>query len=235
MGPPPPLPTKIPIPTLWEAPTRKPKRTSDLAAALILNANNKRFGGLKNDLKTNYARGTDQWPKTLTAAYNLLVMQERHESSRARIPRNTDPITPPPNPNTRGHQFAMVNNTPMPPLPQGAILLDSGSSESIFKDASLLSDIRPGDPPLTLHTNGGAHTAHQLGTFAGLGEDITVWHDPESLTNILALCEVHKIARVTMDTNKELALLVHTTGGETMRFTQHDNTDRFVCVHPCRK
>ena len=70
----------------------------ELAAALILNADNKHFGGLKSDLKTNYARRTDQWPKTLTAAYNLLVMQElqeRHErSSQARIPRNTDPVTP---------------------------------------------------------------------------------------------------------------------------------------------
>ena len=210
--------------------TQRNIRERELAAALILNADNKRFGGLKSDLKTNYARGTDQWPKTLTAAYNLLVMQERHESSR-RIPRNTDPVPPPANTNTRGHQFAMMSNTKAltPPLPQGAILLDSGSSESIFRDESLLSDLRPGDPPLTLHTNGGARTAHQVGTYAGLGENITVWYDPpESLTNILALCEVRKVARVTMDTDEELALLVHPEQGETMRFTQHDNTGLYI-------
>ena len=208
--------------------TQRNIRERELAAALILNADNKRFGGLKSDLKTNYARGTDQW--LAEDPDRRLQLQERHESSRARIPCNTDPVTPPPNANTRGHQFAMVNDTKalVPPLPQGAILLDSGSSESIFKDASLLSDIRPGDPPLTLHTNGGEHTAHQIGTFTGLGADITVWFDPESLTNILALCEVRKVARVTMDTDEELALLVHPTDGETMRFTQHDDTGLYM-------
>ena len=55
-----------------------------------------------------------------------------------------------------------------------------------------------------------------------------MWYDPESLTNILALCEVRKVAWVTMDTDEELALLVHPTEGETMRFTQLDDTGLYV-------
>ena len=56
-----------------------------------------------------------------------------------------------------------------PPFPHGPILLDSESSESIFNDLSLLHNIRAGDPPLTLHTNGGDRQASQRGDYHGLG------------------------------------------------------------------
>ena len=115
-----------------------------------------------------------------------------------------------------------------PPFPRGSILLDSESSESIFNDLSLLSNIRAGDPPLTLHTNGGDHLATKRGDYHGLGTPLTVWADPTSLANILALRDVRKIARVTLDTAEELAFLVHLPAGEPMRFTEHDSTGLYV-------
>ena len=225
--------------------TRKNLRERALAVALIKNADNKRFGQLKDDLKTNYARGTDQWPKTLIGAYNLLVAHERHELIKIKAARrgggggggggngkggggNGKGGAGGGNPGTggpKGHQFAMANS---PPFPHGSILLDSESSESIFKDLSLLSNLRNGDPPLTLHTNGGDRLATKQGDYHGLGTPLTVWADPTSLANILALRDVRKIARITLDTERELAFLVHLPEGEPMRFTEHDSTGLYV-------
>ena len=44
-----------------------------LGAALIAGANNKKYHKMKNDLSNNFAKGTDQYPKTINAAYKLLV------------------------------------------------------------------------------------------------------------------------------------------------------------------
>ena len=83
-------------------------------------------------------------------------------------------------------------------LPKQAILLDSGSSVSIFADLSLLTNLRPGSPPITLHTNGGPHVADTIGDYHGLGRPLTVWADPTSITNILALRDIRKVACVTL-------------------------------------
>ena len=207
--------------------TRRNLRERSLAVALIKNSDNRRFGQLKDDLKANYARGTDQWPKTLVAAYNLLVAHERHETAKAKAARRAG-IKGGGNPGTngpKGHQFAMAS---APPFPRGCILLDSESSESIFNDLSMLSNVREGIPPLTLHTNGGARKANQRGDYHGLGTVLTVWADPGSLANILALRDVRRIARVTLDTEKELAFIVHLPSGGQMRFAEHDSTGLYV-------
>ena len=219
--------------------TQRNLRERALAVALIKNSDNHRFANLKDDLKTNYARGTDQWPKTLTGAYNLLVTHERHETNRPKPGRRgggggggtggknkTGGGTGTGGP--KGHQFAMTSS---PPFPPGSILLDSESSESIFRDLSLLSNIRIGESPMTLYTNGGTRQATQQGEYNGLGKPLTVWVDTTSLANILALRDVRKLARVTLDTAEELALVVHLPNGELMRFVEHDDTGLYV-YHP---
>ena len=220
--------------------TRRNLRERALAVALIKNSDNHRFAKLKDDLRTNYARGTDQWPKTLTGAYNMLVTHERHESNRPRPGRRggggggggtrgknkTGNGTGTGGP--KGHQFAMASS---PPFPPGSILLDSESSESIFRDLSLLSNVRVGESPMTLYTNGGTRRATQQGEYRGLGNPLTVWVDTTSLANILALRDVRKLARVTLDTAKELALVVHLPNGDLMRFVEHDDTGLYV-YHP---
>lgn len=72
----------------------------------------------------------------------------------------------------------------------GAILLDSKSTCSIFCDASLLSDIQSTNPPLVLNTNGSPHMASQTSAYHGLGSPRTVWFNPQSLANVLALRDV---------------------------------------------
>ena len=211
---------------------RRSIRQRELATAFILNADNKRFGTLKNDLKTNFSRGTDQWPKTLLDAYNLLVSQERHDiSQRPRHPRrdegNKDNNTPT-GTHPRGHAFAMVNprgpsGLVPPELPRDALLLDSESSNSVFFNADLLTNLRRVATPLTLHSNGGTHTADQIGEFHGLGAPMTVWFNQHSMANILALNEVRRTFRVTLDTDEELAFRVHLADNTILRFTEHDS------------
>ena len=231
-----------------DAITRHNIRERELAAAFIINADNKRFATLKADLRANYARGTNQWPSTLLDAYNLLVTQERNDTAARRQRKkdkdkdgnNTPPNGPsrekPPPRASDSHQFAMsqAHNHATPQtssrLPPGSILLDSESTCSIFRDASLLSDVQGTDPPLVLNTNGGPHTAHQMGNYHGLGSPLRVWYNPNSLANVLALCDVRHKAQVTLDTARELAFLVHVPNGPPLRFTEH-STGLYV-YHP---
>ena len=48
----------------------------EMATSFILGADKSRFGKLQCDLQDNFARGTNQFPTTLTTAYNLLLTME---------------------------------------------------------------------------------------------------------------------------------------------------------------
>ena len=48
----------------------------EIATCFILGADKSRFGKLQHDLQDNFAREMNQFPTTLTAAYNLLLMME---------------------------------------------------------------------------------------------------------------------------------------------------------------
>ena len=48
----------------------------EIATCFVLGADKGRFGKLQRDLQDNFARGTNQFPTTLTAAYNLLLTTE---------------------------------------------------------------------------------------------------------------------------------------------------------------
>ena len=45
----------------------------EVATYFILGADRNRFGKLQHDLQDNFTRGTNQFPTTVTAAYNLLL------------------------------------------------------------------------------------------------------------------------------------------------------------------
>lgn len=86
---------------------------------------------------------------------------KERDHNHEKTPRDTD-----------SHQFAMAAATSRPgnqsPFPTDCVLLDSESTESIFCEASLLTNLRDADTPLTLQTNGGKHTARQIGDYHGL-------------------------------------------------------------------
>jgi len=98
------------------------------------------------------------------------------------------------------------------------ILLDSQSTISVFKNASMLTNVRPSAHVLRALTNGGHQDSNMVGDFPNLG---TVWYNAKSIANILSLADVRKVCRVTMDTSSEPAMLVHRLDGSVMRFEEH--------------
>ena len=55
----------------------------------------------------------------------------------------------------------------------------------------------------------GPHLCDFGGIFHGLQQPLSVWYAPDSVGNILALCDVRQLCRVLLDTATEAAFLVH--------------------------
>ena len=70
---------------------------------------------------------------------------------------------------------------------------------------------------MTLITNGGTLLSNMKGDVVNFG---SVWYNENSLANILSLSEVRKKCHVTMDTDKEAAMIVHRENGSTMKFVE---------------
>ena len=100
------------------------------------------------------------------------------------------------------------------------ILLDSQSTISVFKNPTMLTNIRRSAHTLRALTNGGHQDSNMVGDFPNLG---VVWYNPESIANILSLADVRKVCRVTLDTSSEPALCVNRFDGSVMKFTEHDS------------
>jgi hypothetical protein len=67
------------------------------------------------------------------------------------------------------------------------ILLDSQSTISVFRNASMLSNIRRSPQTLRTLTNGGHQDSDMIGDFPNLGP---VWYDKDSIANILSFADV---------------------------------------------
>ena len=89
---------------------------------------------------------------------------------------------------------------------RNVIMLDNGSTTSLFANKQFVQDIKEVDKPLELLTNGGEINPDHKATVKGFGE---VWHDPNSIANIFSFAELKKKHRITYDSDKEDAFLVH--------------------------
>ena len=214
----------------------------EVATYFLLGADRTRFGKLQRDLQDNYARGTNQFPNTLTAAYNLLLTTDAANNATT----DAEALDSSGGPGRRqrgGHRNNIQNGGghggnkhskqanptghtglyTSPCFPPGAILLNTGATSSIIRDRDLLTDISARQPPLTSITNGGPHLCNYGGFFHGLQQPLRVWYAPDSVGNILALCDVRRLCRVTLDTAIEAALLVHLSNNAVLRFIEHGN------------
>ena len=214
----------------------------EVAMYFILGAYRNRFGNLERDLQDNFARGSNQFPTTLTAAYNLLLTTDaannaifdvealddnggagrQHRGGHRNNTKNVGGHTG----NKHTKQANPAGHTGLytsPCFPQGAILLDTGATASLIQDRDLLTNISVRKPPLTSLTNGGPHLCDYGGIFHGLQQPLPVWYAPDSVGNILALCDVRRLCRVTLDTATEAAFLVHLPNNAVLRFIEHDN------------
>jgi hypothetical protein len=114
--------------------------------------------------------------------------------------------------------FVQADNRRTDIIPNTWILLDSQLTVSVFKNRSLLTNIRPSSTTLRVHTNGGTQVSCQMGTIRNLGD---VWFNTESLANILSRAELRKVCRITMDTSVEASMDVHRQDGSIMKFREY--------------
>ena len=101
-------------------------------------------------------------------------------------------------------------------IPWYWIVLDTGSSDSIFKTKSLLRNVIKTQEKLRLITNAGSIVSRAKGNF----EDLSVWYNSDSIANILGLSHVAKTHRIVMDTLQDKAIYAEMNDGKWMRFKQ---------------
>ena len=101
--------------------------------------------------------------------------------------------------------------------------ISGGNCITIIRDQELLTDVGACEPPLTSLTNGGLHSCGYGGIYHGLQQPLPVWHAPDSVGNILALCDVRRLCRIRMDTATQAAFLVHLPDATVLRFVEHTN------------
>jgi hypothetical protein len=100
------------------------------------------------------------------------------------------------------------------------ILLDLQSTISVFRNPTMLKNMRCSKHTLRAITNGGHQDSNMIGDFPNLDE---VSVNEDSIANILLLAEVRKVCRVTTDSAAEPALHAHRLNGSVMTFAEHES------------
>ena len=111
----------------------------------------------------------------------------------------------------------MHSSTDIKELDDFLIIIDTGSSASIFKNEKLLKDITCTKRTLKFITNSGSIRSRMIETFKG----IKVWVNKLPILNILSLSEVAKTYRIIIDTAREKYILVKVGEDKWMRFDKN--------------
>ena len=88
-------------------------------------------------------------------------------------------------------------------LPDTSVLIDTGSTVSVFRNKEALRNITKSATALRAHTNGGFQDSVLQGDLPGF---FKVWYNPHCMVNILAWSDVRKKFRITADTSLEPAI-----------------------------
>ena len=110
------------------------------------------------------------------------------------------------------------------------ILLDTGSTASVFNNPRMLINIRGSKNTMRAYSNGGHQDTDKVGYFSGMFQ---VWFNPKSLLNILSLSNIRAKFRITIDTAVASCIMVHIGDGKILRFEEvnsglyllHNNKD----------
>ena len=98
---------------------------------------------------------------------------------------------------------------------QKTIILDSGSTMSIFHNKFLVYDIKKSDHPIKIATNAGSRIVSKQAMVAGFG---SVWYDEGAIANIFSIQDLKKQHHITYDSEIEDAFLVHKEDKEPVKF-----------------
>lgn len=87
------------------------------------------------------------------------------------------------------------------------ILLDSDSSDTVFCNEKYVTNIHESGETLDLETNGGGlRSTKKCDVPYGIGRH---WFNKNSITNIIGLSDMCDVCRVTLDSDKERAMIAH--------------------------
>lgn len=103
-----------------------------------------------------------------------------------------------------------------------SILIDTGSTCSVFKNDKMLMNIRKSPKTLRAFTNGGHQDSTQVADLPGFFQ---VWYNRNSMVNILTWADVRKHFRITADTAEENAIHVHVDDGKIIKFEKRSGQD----------
>jgi hypothetical protein len=105
--------------------------------------------------------------------------------------------------NNQGAKFSNLNDV---------ILLDSGSTlGATFMNPDMVHDVKVTKMPISMATNAGTKRINLKARVPGLRGH--AWYDPDQLANIFGLSHLAEQYRITFDSDKEDAFLVHTEDG----------------------
>ena len=89
---------------------------------------------------------------------------------------------------------------------KSCITLDNGLTLSLFSNPELVEDIRTSKKTLALATNAGVKQSKQEAIVPGFGK---FYYDEDAIANIFGFSDLKKKYRITYDSYKEDAFLVH--------------------------
>jgi len=113
--------------------------------------------------------------------------------------------------------FSYYNNDVTSNYSNEDILIDTGSTVSVFKNESLLMNTKNAIGKLRAFSNGGWQDSTRVGM---VPKFFSVWFNPDSRLNILSFADVRKKYQITMDTAVEAAFFVHLNNKEVWKFEE---------------
>ena len=146
----------------------------------------KRFRDFASRLEDSYALGTDEYPKS-TAEMFEFMMRKRKKNTAVRT-TNT------------GSSFTQNSGRAIDP---NWILLDTCSTDHVFCNKKLLSNVHNSDNELKLLTNAGISKYNKVG-FCNMF-NIEVHYNPNSIANVISYDKLSKCPEVKIYTDSSIS------------------------------